>query len=627
MSGRRVERWKQRGAIPIPLARTTVFEVALSITLSVAAAFPAPQDTVRRLERAASSAAFHYESLLRRRAPERLGGGFGGECDEIVGRFCFRFGSDDTPDPPPEPEHPDVRDARTRAVVAHRRWFAADPADSEAAGALLRYLVDADRAREAVSAARTHAWAAGRTPESLLLLGLALHEAAEFVEAEAVFDSARADLPEERRRELDSIEKLLEPDERKGYRQLDDDARARFESRFWAFSDPSFIDPGNERRSAHYARHAWAAILAEAPRANGMISWGSDHEEILIRYGLPVSRERVRRPVVTLETRLNMIESYDPHAVALVPAWLLTRGMPPIPEPGVRHEMERDTARAGYAPVRRHRLRGLDAQVALFPTASGSILRVDAVLPPDTVSPVAPRRPQGRLVVLDTLARERARVPAAARVREDSATVLSAETELPPGSWVYRIEVVDRDSTDHAGLSQYRLDVPPPEGLRVSDLLVAADVAGEPPTTRQDPRLSASPDLVLRTGQAVLLYAEVAGLERIGETARYGIEWWIEDAEPGSLLGRAVGWVGRQLGLASEDEPTRVRWEDISTDTPVPVAFTLDLAGAEAGLHRIGLTVRDRVSGESRTVRRLIRLDPSAPPLPAPPDPPSPAGR
>ena len=586
--------------------------------LSVAGAFLAPQDTVRRLERAAGSAAFRYESLLRRRAPERFGGGFGGECDEIVGRFCFRFGSDGTPDPVPEPEHRDVRDARTKAVIAHRRWFAAAPGDGEAAGALIRYLIDDGRPREAVSAARTHAWAADRSPASLLLVGLALHHAAEFREAEAVFDSARALLEPEERSRLDDIEMLLEPADRKVYRGLDPPGRARTEARVWRLADPSLMDPGNERRSAHYARHAWAAILEEAPRAQGMISWGSDHEEILLRYGLPVTRERIRRPVVMLDTRLSMVETYDPHAVSLVPAGLLTRGVPRLPPPGVRDELERDTARAAYAPVRRHRLRGLDAQVALFPTRTGAILRVDGALPPDTLPPVAPRRPVGLLAVLDTLGNEVARVPVSARVRGDSATVLGGEIGVAPGTWVYRLELADRDSTDHAGLSQYRIDVPPATGLQLSDLLVAAAVEGPPVSSRRDPRLVASPDLVLGTGQRVLLYAEVAGLARAGDRARFAVEWWLEEAEPGSLLGRAAGWLGRRLGLTEGREPARVRWEDATTDRPARVTFILDLTGAEEGLHRVGLTVRDRISGESRTVRRLIRLKASAAPLPPP---------
>lgn len=592
-----------------------MIDLALTLYLAAAGAAAPQQDTVRRLERAASSAAFHYESLLRRRAPERFGGGFGGQCDEIVGRFCFRFDDDEEVPPPPPPEHEDIAAARERAIAAHRRWFAHVPADPEATGPLIRYLIEADRPGEAAAAVRTHAWAADRSPRSLMLLGLALHHTADFAAAEAAFDSARAGMTTEERERLDDIEMLLEPDERRLYRDLDPEARTAFERRFWAFSDPSYLDAGNERRSAHYARHAWIPILEEAPRARGMISWGSDHEEILLRYGLPTSRERISRPPVTLDHRLSMIETYDPHSVSLVPAWLLTRGIPELPEPGIRHELERDTARASYAPVRRHRLRGLDAQVSLFPQRHGSVLRVDAVLPPDTVSPVAPLRPQALLVLLDTLGHEHQRVDARTWIDPDSATRVQGEMPVPPGHWVYRIEVADQDSTNLAGLSQYRVEVPPAYGLRVSDLLVAAPDEVPDPVMRND--LDPTPDLILRTGQTVLLFAEIAGLERVADTGRFAVEWTLESAESPSLLGRAVGWVGRQLGIGGQEDPSRVRWQDDTEIDPATVSLTLELPAADPGLYRLRLHVRDLVSGEAGTAERLIRLRADANPLEA----------
>lgn len=587
-----------------------LLEAALILAGSVVAA---PQTPVQEVDpgRAARSAAYRYESLLRRRTPYVFGS-VGGRCDEIIGRFCFRFGDDGTPEPPPEPEHPDVKEARRRAVQAYRRWLSSDPTRPEAAGGLIRYLIEDGRPGEAVSLARAHAWAAPGS-ESLLLLGLAYHYTGDFVASESAFDSARAAASASTREVWGDVGVLLEPGERARYEDLDRDARRAYNRRFWAFSDPSLLVPGNERRSAHYARHAWATILAEAPRARGMLSWGGDHEEIVVRYGLPRSRERIRPSTFQLRPELSVVEYYDPHAVSFVPAALLSDGVPGVPAPGDRPELERDTVRSSYAPVTHHRVRGLTGQATRIPTAQGWLLRVDALLPPDSGAPGVPRAPRGLLTVLDTLGREVSRSAASVLVGADSQTVVRVQTDVPPGPHVYQIEVVD-DSTGLAGRGRYRIDVPgrSRDFPALSDPLVAAPFDGEAAVARE--ALDPIPGRVLPTGGRVLVWAEARGLRRVAGTARYAVEWWLEPADPGSLVGRALRWVGRSLGLVGDAEAVRVRWQAASeASDPVPISFTLDLGGAEAGLYRLVLRVRDEISGRAVTSYREVRLDPRAP--------------
>lgn len=567
---------------------------------------------LRDLARAARTASFRYESLQRRLAPTTNESGRGGRCDERIGRFCMWYDApSDRPDPPPPPEPEEVAEARIVAVRAHRQWFAAEPSHHEAAGFLVRYLVEDDRAAEAVAAARTHAWAAGRDPDALLILGLALHYAADFAAAEAVFDSARAGMTAERRRRLDDVRVLLERSERGRYADLADPAKAAYERRLWALSDPSLLEAGNERRSGHYARHAWARIHERAPRVRGKVSWGSDLEEILLRFGLPVSRKRMRDfyPTLTMEDP-RFIESFDPRSVALVPPALLTRGLPEAPPPGVRHDLVRDTAPSSYAPVRL-RLAALDVVPTRVPAGRASVLRVDAALPPDTIPPGVPQEPRGLLAILDTLGNEVARVATTVRPRADSMTILMAEAPVPPGVWLYRVEVLD-DATDLAGLAQYRITIPetPPAlagsaALDLSDLLVAHPFGDTLPAGFDDPRLQAHAPLVLPTGSRVGLFAEAHGLRREG---RYVVEWWVEPEDEGTLLGRAARWLGRRLGLVEREEPLRIRWEDVAVGGVAPVAVNMDLSDADAGLYRIGLRVTDRTTGESRTADRLLRL-------------------
>ncbi|MFW6205766.1 MAG: hypothetical protein ACOC5I_00875 [Gemmatimonadota bacterium] len=584
----------------------------LLLTILLAAP-PAVQDADRAPdpEATARSAAFRYESLLRRRAPERFGGTGSGPCHEIIGRFCFRFG-DDGPDEPPEPEHPDITRARRGAARAFRAWLALDPGNPEAAGGVVRYLVEDRRPREAVSLARAHV-AASPSVSGFLLLGFALHYSGEFDASEAVFDTARAMAGPEERDRLDDVALLLEPGERRRYGRLEPAARRAYHDRLWAFSDPSLRVPGNERRSGHYARHAWIRILSEAPRTAGMVSWGGDHEEIVLRYGVPWSRERVRQPAWRLHTDLSMIETFDPRAVALVPPALLTEGLPGPPVPGSPSYLGRDTVRSSYAPVGLERLRGLELQATRVPTETGWRLRVDATLAPDTAgtdgSPDSlPRSPAGLLVVLDTMGRELSRSPAELETTVDGSLIARASSPAPAGPSAYQMEIGD-DSAGYGGVGRYRLDVPS-SPLRVGDP-VLAPVPEDRPAGLAD--LTPFPALVLQPGGAVYVWTEVRGLLRSAGEARYGVEWWLEPRTGESVVGRVVGWVGRVLGLSDTGPPVRVAWEASSEDAePVDIGFTVDLAGVDPGLHRLGLTIRDRVSGREATVYRTFRLDPRA---------------
>lgn len=592
-----------------------MIEAFLLLSLSVASPQATPQDQPADLRRAARSAAYRYESALRRRAPERPAPGAGRDCDEIIGRFCFRFtGGGPTP-ADTLPEDPAITSARIRALEIHRAWLATDPGQPEAAGPLIRYLVEADRAPEAAAVARTHAWAAERTPESLFLLGLALHHAGSFESAESAFDSARAMLPLSERARLDDVSVLLEPSEQSLYRRLAPEARDAYNDRFWRFSDPFLSEEGNERRSAHYARHAWATILAAAPAAAGKVSWGRDTEEIVLRYGLPTRRERIREPSWRLHTDLSMLEVFDPQSVSFVPGALLTEGLTRQPEPGARPALERDTTRSSYAPIRTRRAVALTLQATRFPTSGGAVLAVSGRLDPDTAwsEPVSP---EGVLVLMDTLGREVARSPARVRVLPDSVTVLSGEVPVPAGAWVYRLEVRDEE-TGQGGLAQYRIDVEAPVRSALSDLLVAAPEDEIPSSWGE---LRPASGLVLPTDSRVLVWAEALGLSRRGGESRYAVEWWVESADRRTVLGRAARWLGRRVGLGDDDEPVRLQWEDGSSRDPAPVAFVADLEGLGPGLYRLGLTVRDLVSGRAATAERLVRLEPGAPPpfLPAP---------
>lgn len=594
-----------------------MLQAAFLLIVSVAGLPASPEDSLREAARDARSAAYRYERLLVSTAPEHFGGRPGDRCDETIGRFCFWHRTPGTPGRPILPDPPDVIAAREAAIHSFRRWFTLAPDDRAVVGPLVRYLIESERPSEAAAAARAHVWASDGAPESLLFLGLALHYSGDFATAEDAFDRARTAMAPDERRGLDDVSILLERAERSHYRRLSDEERARYEAAFWALSDTWYLEPGNERRSGHFARHTWSRIHAMAPRVDGRLRWGADHDEILIRYGLPTGRARARHPssMPAMHRPTSLVEWFSPHRLALTPGEMVTAGIPYAPPSGMRPDVERDTVRSYYAPVTIRRTRGLQVQPSVFPVPDGGTVRVDAALPPDTTAPIAPIAPRALMVILDTLGQELARAPATARVRDDSVTVVFAEQHMPPGAYVYRIEVLD-DSTRLGGLAQYRIDVPVPNGLSVSDLLVTHPIGGEAPASRADPVLEPTAQLVVPSGQELGLYAEVSGLRVDDSGAAFAVEWWTEWAEQEGLLRRAARWVGQRIGLGGAEEATRVGWEEGSPEDAQVVFISLSLDDMDSGLHRVALLVRDRISGEERSVSRLIRIDPAARPLP-----------
>lgn len=576
------------------------------------------EDSLRLAEREARSAARRYENAIIQTASQRFGGRLGDRCDERIGRYCFWYSRPGTPRRPIEPEPPEVAAARGSAIHAFRRWYALAPDNERAVAPLLRYLVEAERASEAVAAARAHVWAGGADPESLLFLGLALHYDRDFQAAEAAFDSARALATAEERRRLDDVEVLLDRSERSHYRSLTDHEKEAYEARFWALADAWLMDAGNERRSAHYARHAWSRILAMAPRVQGRLRWGRDDHEILIRYGLATGRQRQIFSSASITPDMSLVEWFDPRRIALAAGDLLTEGLPHTPPPGVRPEIERDTARSHYAPLGLRRTRGLVTAATVFPGTGGGEIRIDALLLPDTVDPRVPVHPRGLLVILDTLGNEIGRAPVRTASAQDSLTILTASYSAPPGTYLYRMEVRD-DSTQLGGLAQYRVDIPVANGLTVSDLLVAWPESNEVPESRYDPDIAGIPRLIFRPNDDLAVYAEVSGLA-VPETgaSTLDVQWWIEYADGTGLLRRAARWLGERIGLAEARPPVRVSWREPGAEETHGLFVTLTLPDLGPGLHELGLRVRDGFTGAEATSSRLILVDPQAPPLPRP---------
>jgi hypothetical protein len=582
------------------------------LLLLVQATQPTPiaADSAEALRKLARKAERQYEYLMRSRAPVRHGSPTpASHCDEIVGRFCLTYDSGEKRRP--EPAIPgEVIVARQEAVEALRRAFAALPGELNTAGPLLRYLIEDGRAAEAVSAARTFNWASGDTAWGPFLEGYALHAAGEDTLAEVRFDEALARLPHGERRRLERVSELLSPKEQGIYGRLKEAEQRAYEEALWRLADPLYLTPGNERRAEHLARHVWSRLLGVAPVVSRMSHWGDDLEQLTLRYGVPTSRERLLGWMWSLQSSESMIEYYDREQLAYVPETLRSEGFPPTPPPGEKWPLDNTRARSGYHPSTFRRLVPLDHQLTRFPSGASVVLRLDGALPPDSLSRGGESFQSG-LFLLDESYRPTGERRGAARLAGDTALV-SYETTLSPGHYVYSLEVLEEE-TRLAGRARYAVELPHllPDGLALSDPLVAYPYGSAPlPAGRQDGRLRPRASLTLSPGDTIGLYAEAhnlhAGSDRM---AHYQVELRVGAAAEPSVLARAVGWLGRKLGLAKPEATPRLAWEgEAPARAAAVLAVDLPLQDLKPGLYAIELTVSDLVGRQRRSTTRLIRI-------------------
>ncbi|MGH7474693.1 MAG: hypothetical protein ACRELD_00240 [Longimicrobiales bacterium] len=574
--------------------------VALASLLLQTAAMAGPHaDSLvreaRRFERV-------YERSVRWHAPLSRRGVARDGCDEIVGRFCLFFDGDDD-ESPIQPEPIAITGARRAAVNALRRAFGAAPEHSAVAAALVRYLVEDQRGAEAAAAARAYIWASADTAFGSMLLGFALHAAGDIVAADSAFTRALALMPPDTVRAIDDVSYLLERDERSRYRALSDADRAAYERRLWHLADPLQMLPGNAARTEHYARAVWIRLLPEAPWVRGMISWRADLAELTVRYGVPISRERIAG---SFRADLDLLERYDTAQVTLVPAALLGGQALSTPDPGEPSPLDPPHPRSGQSPTDVRRLLWLPHQLTRFPGARGdrTVVRVDAAMALDSLARDADSI-RVALFVLDSASlRIVAESQRGVAVRADT-TAFALEAEVGPGSYVYRVEAFEPESRLATRALHSLAIVSPLPPIALSDPLIARPFAGSAvPAQRRDPALRPRVELILEAGASIGLYAELVNRS---VPAAHAIELSIARESAHSLPGRAVRWIGRALGLGAADAAPIIRWEAAVDRPRMPLAVDLALRDLDAGLYRITLRVGDGTSTLAET-SRIVRI-------------------
>jgi hypothetical protein len=558
-----------------------------------------PQDSVDALRRAAQAAEARYERLARSLAPFTWTSASGGECDEVVGRFCLRF--DSISEPPATPEATGVARAREDAVEAARRHFAAVPGDRHAAGPLVRLLVREGRTAEAASAAGAFAALTADTLWGHLLLGFAHHRNGDHDAAEHHFTAAlpRMD-PPERRRWLD-VSWLVSDRELRALRRLSPVQREAYERRLWLLSDPFWVSAANERWGEHLSRHVESRLLARVPPVGGAVAWGDDQDELTVRYGTPSSAERMRGSAGSMGPD-PLLEHWDTAGRAYVPPALLVDGFPGVPVPGAKPVLYAARARTAWAMTTVRHVLEPDHQVTRFLDGRAVLLRIDGVFGD---SMVAAPPPVATLIAWDSALAVRAEQRAATR-RDGDSVHFSTLMRAPPGLGYYSVEAFDT-ARGVAVRARYALAARVHgDALVVSDILVAYAVPHTAqPDRPDDPALRARPSLQVARGDTVGLYAEV--YRRPGAGA-LRVEVALEPAGEPHVLVQAARWIGRVVGGAAEPADPRVEWVSEEAGETLPIVLNLPLPPDRRGLQEIVLRVTDTTSGESAESRRLVRI-------------------
>ena len=283
-----------------------------------------------------------------------------GPCEVQVGRYCYWNSDFDAP-PPPEPE--DIARARGRLIETLRARAAEQPNDGWVAGQLVRYLVEEGRTREALAAARDCGATAGVDVGAAwwcsALRGYALHRAGDDSAATSAFDSALAAMPDSTRCRWTDLSLWLEGDAAKRYEDMSCEEREGLARRTWWLARPLLVArPGDEARAEFLARRTVAALYAGSsiPQSE---RWGSDVEEIGLRYGWPTAWARSpQRP--GLDGGPPNVIGYEPRpARAFVPN-------DPTDSAGGGWSLDSRYARSRFAPTYADSVLPLGHQLARF---------------------------------------------------------------------------------------------------------------------------------------------------------------------------------------------------------------------------------------------------------------------
>ena len=209
---------------------------------------PSVADSLELLEEAKDVQA-RYERYREQRTPPDLAS-LSRRCDEIVGRYCFRFPDHIDVDDWRAPEQPvEMELARTRVLKDLGNVAGKIPGDLWILGQRVYYLTDMGAWTNAANLARrcggrTHWWCTA-------LAAYVHHTRGLWSMADEAFAQALEQMPPVTAALWRAPEYLLEDSAWKIYEEAAD--QVSLEERLWMLSDPLYLVEGNDRKTEQYA--------------------------------------------------------------------------------------------------------------------------------------------------------------------------------------------------------------------------------------------------------------------------------------------------------------------------------------------------------------------------------------
>lgn len=560
---------------------------------------PAALDPAEVIDHARQAQA-RFENRRIRRLPVTYDG-FGGSCDEIVGRICVGFGEGEWY---PVPERPEIAALRLALLSELDSLQTLAPSSSWILGQRVWYRAKGEdwggALRTAAACGDVERW------WCLSLQGFALHGLGRYEEALTTFEDALIRMEPGRARQwriprwpVDGRTRdLLASAEASPF------GTSRDLDRLWALADPLYLVAGNDRLTAHYAR--WTVTeLRDRARNPFRLSWGDDLRELTVRHGWQMGWERT--PARSFAGQDDVVghdhplgRDYLPAGEALsAPAAATAEALQP------RLRAPKSLYAPSYAPV----LLPMEGQVGVFPRGRTMVVVTSHVLPEDTTfhadhrHPLPWLEPGDQADMLDRtglFAQPVSGVSEPFGVQHIGSTEGASMLEMPTADYVISAESWS-PSLRRAGRLRFGLEArpAPPDIATLSDLLLLRR-GTEEPTRLEEAMDLVRPTDVVRPGEPFAIGWEVAGLGFRPET----LVFEVSVRRPGrSVFSR----IGDFLGVNDPPSPLVLSWEEAGPDRPGHVFryLALDLPELEEGEYEIRLVVRTAGRSEAVSVKRF----------------------
>jgi hypothetical protein len=567
-------------ALALQLAVVPPSAAAPSTMVQLATTTRTDDDSLRDVARAHDAQA-GFERGRRYVLP--WGAGSGGRCDVRVGRFCWWY-EEGQPQGPAEPEEIGRRRAELLAeldALGERR-----PGDPWIAGMRVYYRVDDRQPALADSVAR-ECRAAGWWCTALR--AYAAQARNDVVAADSGFAIALAAMPDSTRCRWTDIRSLLPGDARDRYEHLDCAARGAVESRYWMLATPRLSAAANEWRTEFYGRRVAASLLASAVTPH-RIAWGSDTEELLLRYGWPNAWTRIPLSGMPTPALEPDILGHDPSpSFHYGPREALLDSMATALDDGWNLDDVHAESRYAHPAIRR--VAAASAQLARFRRADSTLVVAAWATSDDSL-----RAPQVSLGVLGADGR-------AAALRADSLRAGRARLTVPGAVRLAGVELLDSLTGSFArsrALFAPRRDT---TTILLSDLLVYRPATEEAPTLEGALAL-AIPGDTAALASPIGLYWEAYGADSAGAEVETTI--LVERIDRGFVRS-----FRQRVGLADKDSPVQIRWSEsrAPSDGVTSRALSLDLSTVPAGRYRITVALTPATGAGAVAARELELKD------------------